>query len=56
MLFAELMESCLDKSLEKDVNKLLDLKMTSPEISEGKRFNNVNEYIEKSLQAYFKKR
>lgn len=49
MLFRELMNQYLDKSLKPDVEKLLDLKMNSPEIGEGKRFEAVNDYIDRNL-------
>ena len=49
MLFSTLMERCLEEELKPDVLKLLDLKVNSPEITEGKRFDRVNEYIEKNI-------
>ena len=49
MLFSELMDQYLDKSVMSDVLTLLDLKINSPEIAEGKRFDKVNEYIEKNI-------
>ena len=45
MEFHILMEKYLDEDLKPDVEKLLDLKMNSPEIAIGKRFDRVNEYI-----------
>ncbi len=51
MLFSELMEKYLDESIKPDVLKLLDLKMKNPEIIESKRFDKVNEYIERNLDA-----
>ena len=50
MLFSELMDSELDKSLIPYVNELLDIKMNSPEIKEIKKMQPVNDYIEKSLE------
>lgn len=49
MLFSELMDQYLDESIMSDVLTLLDLKINSPEIAEGKRFDKVNEYIEKNI-------
>jgi predicted nucleotidyltransferase len=51
MLFSSLMEKYLDKEIKPDVEKLLDLKMNTPEIGEGKRFDRVNDYIEKNIKA-----
>ena len=49
MLFSELMDKYLDKSVKQDVLKLLDLKINKPEITEGKRFDKINEYLDKSI-------
>ena len=49
MLFKTLMDNCLEKELFEDVLKLLDLKVNSPEIAEGKPFSKVNEYMDKSI-------
>ena len=49
MLFSELMDKYLDESIREDVLKLLDLKMNQPEIAEGKRFEKVNEYLDKTI-------
>lgn len=51
MLFSSLMEKYLDEEIKPDVEKLLDLKMNTPEIGEGKRFDRVNDYIEKNIKA-----
>ncbi|MBQ9950089.1 MAG: nucleotidyltransferase domain-containing protein [Clostridia bacterium] len=51
MLFSSLMEKYLDEDIKPDVEKLLDLKMNTPEIGEGKRFDRVNDYIEKNIKA-----
>ena len=51
MLFSELMEKYLDNTIQADVLKLLDLKTNYPEIAEGKRFDKVNEYIERNVKA-----
>ena len=39
----------LDEDLKPDVLKLLDLKINTPEITEGKRFDKVNDYIDKNI-------
>ena len=49
MEFHILMEKYLDEDLKPDVEKLLDLKMNSPEIAIGKRFDRVNEYIDHAI-------
>ncbi len=49
MLFKTLCDCYLEVSLKAEVDCLLDLKMNSPEITVGKRFEKVNAYIEKSL-------
>ena len=51
MLFSSLMEKYLDEEIKPDVEKLLDLKMNTPEIGEGKRFDRVNDYFEKNINA-----
>jgi predicted nucleotidyltransferase len=49
MEFHVLMEKYLDADLKPDVEKLLDLKMNSPEISVGKRFDRVNDYLDHTI-------
>ena len=49
MLFSTLMEKYLDAEIQPDVEKLLDLKINTPEIGEGKRFDRVNDYIDRSM-------
>lgn len=49
MLFKTLMEKYLDEDVKPDVIKLLDLKMNTPEITEGKRFDRVNDYIDQNI-------
>ena len=49
MEFHILMEKYLDEELKPDVEKLLDLKMNSPEIAVGARFDKVNEYLERAI-------
>lgn len=50
MLFSMLTDKYLATSLHPDVEKLLDLKINNPEIAEGKRFDKVNEYIDRSIE------
>lgn len=49
MLFKTLMDKYLEEEVKPDVLKLLDVKMNSPEITEGKRFDRVNDYIDKNI-------
>ena len=49
MLFSNLMEKYLDASIRTDVLKLLDLKMNKTEIAEGKRFEKINEYLDRNI-------
>lgn len=49
MLFSDLMKSELDDSLIPEVERLLDLKMNSPEIKEIPRVDIINEYLDKSI-------
>lgn len=49
MLFSTLMDKYLDKSLVKDVEKLLDLKINSPEITEGKKITAINNYLDENI-------
>lgn len=49
MRFTELMEKYLDKAVKPDVDKLLDIKIHTPEITEIKRVDRLNEYLEKSI-------
>lgn len=50
MLFRELMESELDDRLKPSVICLLDLKMNAPEIKEIPRVDEVNQYLEDSIE------
>ena len=43
------MDKHLDEEAKPDVLKLLDLKINTPEITEGKRFDRVNDYIDKNI-------
>lgn len=49
MLFRTLMEKYLDEDLKPDVEKLLDLKMNTPEIGTGKRLDRINDYLDRSI-------
>lgn len=49
MLFSVLMDKYLDDSIRADVLELLDLKMHKPEVSEGKRFEKINDYLDRSI-------
>lgn len=49
MLFRTLMDKYLDEDLKPDAKKLLDIKMNTPEVGEGKRFDRVNDYLDRSI-------
>lgn len=49
MLFSELMESELESEMIPVVNDLLNIKMNTPEVGEGKRINKLNDYIDFQL-------
>jgi predicted nucleotidyltransferase len=49
MLFKTLMEAYLDEEIKPDAEKLLDLKMNSPEIAEGQHFVRIDAYIDKTI-------
>ena len=44
------MEKYLDPEIRPDVERLLELKMTMPEIGEGKRFDRVNDYLDRNIE------
>ena len=50
MLFSELAVAELDKSLKPAVNQLLDLKMNAPEIKEIPRVNEINDYLDQTIE------
>lgn len=50
MLFSELAEKYLDSSIKGDVERLLELKMKSPEVTLGKKIDPLNSYIDSSLE------
>ena len=49
MEFRVLMEKYLDEDLKPDVEKLLVLKMNAPEVAVGKRFDRVNDYLDRTI-------
>ena len=49
MEFQTLVEKHLDKSIVADVETLLNLKMNNPEITTGKRFDRVNDYLDRTI-------
>lgn len=49
MLFEELMEEVLEAELVPEVNRLLDMKKTLPEMGKAPRIQSINEYIEREL-------
>ena len=50
MLFEELSEAELPEYLRSDVDRLLDIKINSPETKTIKRVDSINEYLEKSIE------
>lgn len=50
MLFSELMNAHLPEELQSDVNRLLEIKMNSPEIKEIPRIDKINEYLDYSIE------
>ena len=51
MLFSKLVEAELPEELKEDVEKLLDIKMNSPETKLIPRVDKINEYLEKSMEG-----
>lgn len=49
MLFTDLAESVLEEELKPVIEKLLEMKMSLPEIGEIPKINQLNQYIEKNL-------
>ncbi len=49
MEFSVLMEKYFDEEIKPDVQRLLDIKMNTPEITEGKRFDRVNDYLDRTI-------
>ena len=55
MLFTTLMDKYLDEELKPDVERLLELKINTPEIGEGKRFDRVNDYLDRNIEEIEKR-
>lgn len=49
MLFSELMDSQLEAALKPEVERLLDLKMNSPEIREIPKVEVINDYLDRGI-------
>lgn len=49
MLFEELMEAELEVELVPEVNRLLNMKKTLPEMGKAPRIQSINDYIEREL-------
>ena len=50
MLFSELVDACLDKSMVPAVNNLLKMKTETPEIGLGPRIEIINDYLDASIE------
>ena len=50
MLFSDLVESELDHAVLEDVDRLLDLKMNSPETKIIPRVKSLNEYLKSNIE------
>lgn len=50
MLFSALAEACLDESMVDAVSDLLRRKMETPELGLGPRIDNINEYLDASIE------
>ena len=50
MLFTELAEKYLDDEIKPEIDKLLEVKMKSPEITMGKRIDALNRYIDRNIE------
>ncbi len=49
IVFRELMEKFPEAAIKEDVEKLLHIKMNTPEVGEGTRFERIDAYIEQSM-------
>lgn len=49
MLFSELVKEELPKNVESDVQRLLEIKINTPEVKVIKRVEKVNKYLENSI-------
>lgn len=52
VLFSELMKLNLPQDIENEINKLLVIKVNTPEIGKGKRIDLLNEFIQTELVHY----
>ncbi len=50
MLFRTLMNKYLDDEIRDDIQRLLDIKMNTPEIGKGKRLERVNDYLARNIE------
>lgn len=50
MLFKTMADKYLDESIKPDVEALLEMKMATPEIGEGKHFDRIDEYLERTIE------
>ena len=50
MLFTELAEKYLDDEIKTEVDRLLEVKMKTPEITAGKRIDALNRYIDRNIE------
>ncbi|OPZ21825.1 MAG: putative nucleotidyltransferase [Firmicutes bacterium ADurb.BinA205] len=50
MLFTELMDAEMEDFIRPEVEKLLEMKMQTPEIGKGRRIEKLHEYIEQQLE------
>lgn len=51
MLFSELMEAELEDVIRPEIEKLLELKMQTPEVGKGRRIEKLHEYIDREIEA-----
>ena len=52
MEFQVLLEAYLEDEIRPDVEKLLDMKINTPEITVGKRFDRVNAYFDRTISEF----
>lgn len=52
MEFQVLLEAYLEDEIRPDVEKLLDIKINTPEITVGKRFDRVNAYLDRTISEF----
>ena len=49
IVFSELFESQLEEDMKPIINSLVELKISSPEVTKGKRIDRINEFIDSNL-------